>query len=74
MSPRGNISRQFTMDHMHHHCTDQAQRLEAWGGARADAASCTMRPTAYAVRLGRGVATIQSFARDVSFGGGLVLI
>jgi len=74
MSPRGNISRQFTMDHMHHHCTDQAQRLEAWGGARADAASCTMRPTAYAVRLGRGVATIQSFARDVSVGGGLVLI
>jgi len=74
MSPRGNISRQFTMDQMHHHCTEQAQRREAWGGAGADAASCTMRPTAYAVRLGRGVATIQSFARDVSVGGGLVLI
>ena len=73
MSPRGNISRQFTMDHMHHHHTEQAQRREAWAGTGADAASCTMRPTAYAVRLGRGVTTIQSFARDVSVGG-LVLI
>ena len=74
MSPRGNISRQFTMEHMHHHHMEQAPRREAWGGTGADAASCTMRPTAYAVRLGRGVATIQSFARDVSVGGGLVLI
>lgn len=74
MSPRGNISRQFTMDHMHHHHIEQSQRREAWGGTGADAASCTMRPTAYAVRLGRGVATIQSFARDVSVGGLLVLI
>lgn len=74
MSPRGNISRQFTMDHMHHHHMEQAPRREAWGGTRVDAASCTMRPTAYAVWLGRGVATIQSFARDVSVGGLLVLI
>jgi cytochrome oxidase Cu insertion factor (SCO1/SenC/PrrC family) len=62
------------MDHMHHHHMEQAQRREAWGGTGADAASCTMRPTAYAVRLGRGVATIQSFACDVSVGGLLVLI
>ena len=74
MSPRGNISRQFTMDHMHHHHMEQSPRREAWGGTGADAASCTMRPTAYAVRLGRGVATIQSFARDVSVGGLLGLI
>ena len=74
MSPRGNISRQFTMDHMHHHHIEQSPRRKAWGGTGADAASCMMRPTASAVRLGRGVATIQSFARDVSVGGLLVLI
>ena len=74
MSPRGNISRQFTMDHMHHHHIEQSPRRKAWGGTGANAASCTMRPTAYAVRLGRGVATIQSFACDVSVGGLLVLI
>ena len=74
MSPRGNISRQFTMEHMHHHHMEQAPRREAWGGTGADTASCTMRPTAYAVRLGRGVATIQSFACDVSVGGLLGLI
>jgi protein SCO1/2 len=62
------------MDHMHHHHMEQAQRREAWGGTGADAASCMMRPTASAVRLGRGVATIQSFARDLSVGGALGLI